>query len=399
MPDTYLGESVKKLGFGLMRLPRVEGGQDFDLEQIKKMVDHFLANGYTYFDTAYVYGGSEEATREALVKRHPRDKYTIASKLNLNAALGGGMGFGGPPQPAAAPPSREEAQKKMLDQFETTLSRLGTDYLDFYLLHGLGGATIKTADDVDAWGFVRSLKEQGRIRHYGLSFHGTPEELDGVFTAHPDAEFVQLQINYLDWEDERVQSGKCYAVARKHNKPVTVMEPIKGGQLANENAVFAKHFKTFDADTSAASWALRFVADLPGLVAILSGMSTYEQLVDNVNTFNGLKPLSDADRKAIADARNVIASVPRVPCTACNYCKDCPQKINIAQMFNLYNDFLVYGEINERMYGMMTGAPSPFNDRTGKPSDCVSCKSCENECPQHIEISSLMEKIAAVAPK
>jgi predicted aldo/keto reductase-like oxidoreductase len=400
MADTYLGESTPKLGFGFMRLPRKGEGFDapFDTEQISKMVDHFLANGFTYFDTAYVYGGSEEAMRESLVKRHPRDKYTIATKLNLNAALsgGGGMGFGGPPPTA---PSLEESQKKLADQFNTSLTRLGTDYVDYYLLHGLGGNTIQLADDMGAWDFVKKLKEEGKVRHYGLSFHGTPEELDGVFTKHPDAEFVQLQINYLDWEDARVQSKGVYEVARKHNKPVTVMEPIKGGQLAAEESVFAKHFKTIDKDASAASWALRFVADLPGLITILSGMSAYDQLVDNVNTFKALKPLTDADRKAIADARDVIASVPRVPCTSCRYCKDCPQKISIPEMFNLYNDYLVYGTFNERMYGMYTGAGGPFGGGGGKPADCIKCKNCENECPQHIEISSLMEKIAAIAPK
>jgi len=401
MSDTYLGESTKKLGFGLMRLPRSADGVGFDHEQFCKMVDHFLANGYTYFDTAFVYGGSEEATREALVKRHPRDKYTIASKLNLNSAFapaggGGGFGFGGP---MAIPETKDEQWAKLLAQFETTLERLGTDYLDFYLLHGLGGNTIQIADQVDAWGFVKQLKEQGRVRHYGLSFHGTPEELEGVFQKHPDAEFVQLQINYLDWEDERVQSRKCYEVARKYNKPITVMEPIKGGTLANENSVFAKHFKTINPDASAASWALRFVADLPGLIVILSGMSTLEQLEDNVKTFNGLAPLTDVEKEAISKAGELIASVPRVPCTACNYCKECPMKINIPQMFNLYNEYLVYGTFNERMYGMMTGAPSPFNDRVGKPKECVKCRNCENECPQHIEISDLMEKIAAVAPK
>jgi len=391
--ETYLGESIKKLGFGLMRLPRLSGDK-FDIEQVKKMVDTFLANGYTYFDTAYVYGGSEEATREALVTRHPRGNYTIASKLNLGAAFGGG--FGAPPAPT---PAKDEAWKKMLEQFETTLSRLGTDYLDFYLLHGLGGNSINTAEEADAWGFVKQLKEQGRIRHYGLSFHGTPEELDGIFTKHPDAEFVQLQINYLDWEDPHVQSKAVYEVARKYNIPITIMEPIKGGQLANETSVFAKDLKAAAPDSSVASWALRFAAGLTGLITILSGMSTLEQVEDNVKTFNSLKPLDDKDRKVLENAVEIIKSVPRVPCTSCNYCKECPVKINIAQMINLYNDTLVYGTFNEHMYSMLTGAPSPMNDRTGKPSECVSCKQCESVCPQHIEIADVMAKVAAAAPK
>jgi predicted aldo/keto reductase-like oxidoreductase len=397
MADTYLGQSIKKLGFGLMRLPRTAGGE-FDIPQYSKMVDLFLENGYTYFDTAFVYGGSEEATREALVKRHPRDKYTITSKLNLNAAFssGGGGGFGG--GPATIPESKEEAWKKLNDQFETTLSRLGTDYLDFYLLHALGGATSTLADQVDAWGFVKQLKEQGKIKHFGNSFHGTPEELEDLLSKHPETELVQLQINYLDWEDARVQSGACYAVARKYNKPIVVMEPIKGGTLANEESVFAKSLKKADPNASAASWALRFVADLDGLVTILSGMSTFEQIEDNLHTFNTLKPLTDGDRKAIADAREAIASVPRVGCTTCRYCKDCPQSIRIPEMFNLYNDYLVYGTFNAQMYGMYTSA-GPFGPAGGKPADCIKCGNCERECPQHIEIIELLEKIAALAPK
>ncbi|MDR0446945.1 MAG: aldo/keto reductase [Oscillospiraceae bacterium] len=378
--ERYLGESTPKLGFGFMRLPRTDGGggggfggfgapPEFDLPQIEKMVDYFLDHGFTYFDTAFVYAGSEEAMKKTLVERHPRDKFTIASKLNLMFAN-----------------SADDLQT----QFNTTKERLGVDYLDFYLLHGLGGQTIQKAEDLKAWDFVKGLKEQGLIRHLGLSFHGTPEELEGVFQKHPEAEFVQLQINYLDWESPQVQSRRIYEVARKYNVPVTVMEPVKGGQLASEESVFGAELKKAAPEVSVASWALRYVASLDGLITILSGMSTYEQVVDNVKTFEGIKKLTDSDRALLDRAIEAINSVPSVPCTRCNYCApNCPQNINIPALIGLYNDYLVYRSKDgiARSYGFMTG-------QGGKAKDCVSCKTCEEHCPQHIEIADTLAKLS-----
>ncbi|MDR0839017.1 MAG: aldo/keto reductase [Oscillospiraceae bacterium] len=373
MSEKYLGESIPKLGFGYMRLPRK--GDAFDTEQINRMVDTYLENGFTYFDTAYVYQGSEEALRDSLIKRYPdRAKYQIASKLNLMFC---------------------KDKQGMEDEFNETMRRLDTPYLDFYLLHGLGGPSIQTAEDLGAWDYVKGLKAAGKIKHYGLSFHGTPEDLDGIFTKHPDAEFVQIQLNYLDWDSEDVQSRKVYEVARKHNIPVTIMEPLKGGKLASESTPAAADFKKADPDASAASWALRFVADLEGLVTILSGMSTYEQLADNVKTFKNLKPLSDADRALIAKAAETLRAIPGIPCTNCRYCvENCPQKINIPALMGLYTDYLVYNspDILAHSYGFMTG-------QGGKAKDCIQCRVCEGHCPQHIEISEVLAKLSPLVDR
>ena len=273
MADRYLGESIPKLGFGYMRLPRIAGSEEFDLPQICNMVDTFLENGYTYFDTAFVYQGSEEAMHKTLITRHPRENYQIASKLNLMFA---------------------KNKDEMKEQFETTLSRLGTPYLDFYLLHGLGGPSIKMAEDAGGWEFMKELKDAGKIKHICISFHGTPEELEELLTKHPETEFVQLQINYLDWESTNVQARKMYEIAMAHKTPVTIMEPLLGGNLASDTMPWSEGFKKADPEASVSSWAFRFLAELDGLVTILSGMSTYDQLVDNVNTFNNMKP----DRKS-----------------------------------------------------------------------------------------------------
>ncbi|MDR1328113.1 MAG: aldo/keto reductase [Oscillospiraceae bacterium] len=380
----YLGESIPKLGFGFMRLPRADGDSGgggfggfgappkFDMPQIEKMVDYFLDNGFTYFDTAFVYQGSEEAMREALVKRHPdRESYQIASKLNLMAI-------------------QNRSLEGLKQEFETTMERLGTPYLDFYLLHGLGGPSIASAEELGAWDYLKELKAAGKIRHAGLSFHGTPEELDELLTKHPEAEFVQLQINYLDWENPQVQSRRLYETARAHNTPITVMEPIKGGQLASEASVFGEALKRSAPDVSVASWALRYVASLDGLITILSGMSTYEQLVDNVKTFKNIQKLSGDDRKLLDAAVATINSVPSVPCTRCNYCSpNCPQKINIPALIGLYNDYLVYrsAEGISRSYGFMAM-------QGGKAKDCIACKTCEEHCPQHIEIADTIAKLS-----
>ena len=402
MSEKYLGENIPKLGFGLMRLPRKSNGAsanpmggEIDIEHVKQMVDYFLDNGYTYFDTAFVYDGSEEAAREALVKRHPRDKYTLASKLNLNAMMGGS-----PFAPATNPPSVEDGKKKLEEQFATTLSRLGTDYLDFYLLHGLNGPAMENVYKYGALDFIQKLKAEGKVRHCGFSFHGTPEDLDMILSKHPELEFVQLQLNYIDWEGD-VRARELYETARKHNTPIVVMEPIKGGTLANDASVFAKYFKSIAPDVTPASYALRYVAELEGILTILSGMSEMSHMTDNVNTFNNRKPFTDEDRKAIAAAVESINSVPSVPCTSCNYCKVCPQNIPIPGLMALYNDYLVYGQINRMRYNGLMGqgrGPAPAADPKapppGKPSDCVSCLLCEGECPQQIGISDLMKKIA-----
>jgi len=369
MSDRYLGESIPKLGFGYMRLPRLAGSEEFDLPQINKMVDTFLESGYTYFDTAFVYQGSEEAMRETLIKRYPRETYQIASKLNLMFV---------------------KDKKGMEEQFATTLSRLGTEYLDFYLLHGLGAHSIKPAEDLNAWGYVKELKDAGKIKHLGFSFHGTPDELEEILTKHPEAEFVQLQINYLDWESTNTKSRQLYEIARAHNVPVTIMEPLLGGSLASSTVSWSDGFKKADPQASVASWAFRFLAELDGLITILSGMSTYEQLADNIHTFKTMKPLTDSDRELIKETAVAIKAIPGVPCTSCRYCvEQCPSKINIPALLGLYTTYLTYNtpETLKHSYGFMTRD-------AGKAKDCVGCRICESHCPQKIEIADYIAKLS-----
>ena len=363
--------STPKLGFGLMRLPRVEGEKDvIDVEQTSKMVDAFLATGLTYFDTAYVYGGSEEATGKALVARHPRNTYTLASKVNARAA-------------------KDEVDAKQ--QIYTTLERLGTDYLDFYLLHAVGQGNIATYDEYHIWDYVKELKEKGIIRHYGFSFHDSADFLDQVLTAHPDVEFVQLQINYADWDDDSVQSRKCYEVCRKHGKPVVVMEPVKGGTLADLPANITKAFRDYDPNASTASWAIRFVASLPGILTVLSGMSNMAQMEDNLSYMANFQPLNEAEQQAVKDVQHALASVESIPCTACRYCTPgCPMEINIPDIFKVMNGYLVYGN-KERSKGN-------YEWRTrdkAKASSCIQCGQCESVCPQHIGIIEELQKVAA----
>jgi len=388
MADKYLGESIAKLGFGFMRLPRLpsdpakagvttEGPgtspDPFDMAQVERMVDLYLENGFTYFDTAFIYQGSEEALRDALIKRHPaREKYQIATKLNLMFT---------------------NDRAGMEEQFNTTMTRLDTPYIDFYLLHGLGKDSAKKAEEIGAWDYVCELKEQGKIKHLGFSFHGSPEDLDDILTKHPEAEFVQLQLNYLDWESEDVQARRLYEVARAHKTPIAVMEPLKGGKLASESFPPAAAFKAADASASIASWGLRFIAELEGIMVILSGMSTFEQVADNVKTFKSLKPLTEADYKLIAKAAEEIRAFQGIPCTSCNYCSpNCPQNINIPALIDMYNEYLIYQDPKQ-----VGGFAYTFHK--AKAKDCIACGVCVSHCPQNIDIPNVLGKLSPLVDK
>jgi predicted aldo/keto reductase-like oxidoreductase len=370
MAEKYLGESIGKLGYGFMRLP-IKGEGGFDLEPMKKMVDAFLDAGFTYFDTAYVYPGSEVALRETLVKRHPRDRFTITTKMPMFLVN----------KPA-----------DMETTFNTSLKRLGVDFLDFYLLHGLSIETCEKAERLGAWEFVKKLKAEGRIRHYGFSFHDTPEHLDEILTRHPDAEFVQLQINYLDWDNPEVRSRELYETARRHGKPFTIMEPVKGGLLAGVGSQAERVLKAKNPNVSEASWAVRFAASLEGLVTMLSGMGNMSQLEDNIETIKNLKPLTAEELDTLQEVVRNINSVPRIPCTGCKYCDaNCPQKLNIPSLMNLYNEYQKYKQ------KMSIGFPFEEAAAGGRlPSTCIACRACEQHCPQHIGISDVMSKMAAV---
>ena len=351
-------KNVSKLGFGMMRLPMENG--EIDLAKTQEMVDAYMAAGGNYFDTSVAYQGgrSERAIRETVVKKYPRDSFYIATKL-----------------PAWIGAKNADEAKAM---FDTSLENLACGYFDFYLLHNLGGTRTQLFEDWGIWEFLKEKKEQGLIRHLGFSMHDTADALEEVLKKHPETEFVQLQINYADWEDEQVQSRKCYEVARKYNKPVIIMEPVKGGSLANFPAPAADFLA---GSHSLSSWAIRFAVGLEGVMTVLSGMSTIGQVRDNLATML-LPPLTDAEQTAIAATADALRAMPRIPCTGCEYCvKGCPMDIPIPDIFDAYNTKTVYNNTAgaRRTYDIVTA-------RHGKPDDCIACGKCESACPQKIHI-------------
>lgn len=374
-------KNLKKLGFGFMRLPLTDADdvRSIDRGQLEKMVDYFIEHSFTYFDTAYMYHDytSEEALRGALVERHPRDSFTVATKLPLMLL------------------EKEGDQERI---FEEQLKKCGVEYFDYYLLHNVNTNIMDKVEKFDSFGFVKKLKEEGRVRHIGFSFHDGAEMLDRLLAEHPEMEFVQLQVNYLDWDNEGIQSRKCLETARRHGKPVIVMEPVKGGSLVEIPDEAKAMFKECAPDMSPASWAVRFAAGQDGVALVLSGMSSFEQLADNVSYMEDFKPLTGRELEVLDRAKAVIAAAKAIPCTACRYCVGgCPKEIPIPEYFALYN---AHKQTKKGIFDIQTLYYKNMTKTRAKASDCLSCGQCERACPQHIKvIEGLKEVAAAFEPK
>lgn len=369
--------STKKLGFGLMRLPLTnpDEASSIDVEQVKDMVDAFIENGFTYFDTAWMYCGfqSECAAKEALVDRYPRDSYTLADKLHAGYIK-----------------TREDRDKIFNEQLRKT----GVEYFDYYLLHDIGVDHYKIYQELDCFTWLKEKKEQGLVRHIGFSFHDSAKMLDQVLTEHPEVEFVQLQLNYLDWDSEGVQSRKCYETAVKHGKPVIVMEPVKGGTLAKVPERAERMFKEYHPDMSVPSWAIRFAASNEHVMMVLSGMSNMEQLQDNMSYMADFQPLNEEEQEIIRKAVEIINSGIEIPCTGCSYCTEgCPQNIAIPKYFSLYNADLQ--ECEEKGWKPQGEYYDRLTKTFGKASDCVECGQCEAVCPQHLPVIRHLKEVAA----
>ena len=365
------------LALGMMRLPILDENdfKSIDYEQVNEMVDVLMENGFNHFDTAYPYheGLSEVAFRKAVVERYPRDSYTVSDKLPLFSIT-------------------EESQLEPI--FSEQLERTGVEFFDYYLMHNVSGFSQKGWLDVDSFAFANKKKEEGYIKHLGLSTHGDAEFLDMILESHPEMEFVLLQINYLDWENDGVESRKCWEIACKHNKPVLVMEPLKGGFLADVPPEAEKLMKDYNPDASIVSWALRFVASLDNVCMILTGASSLEQLENNIDDFENFKPLNDEEYEIIDKVREIINSNITVGCTKCKYCLDaCPEEINIPKLFDLYNNEKIQNLGNWTAVGNAYVNYSKLPG-VGLASDCIECEMCVEECPQHINIPEVMKDVA-----
>ena len=368
---------MKKLGFGLMRLPLTDASDEtrIDVPLTEKMVDRFLDSGFTYFDTAWMYHGfrSEEVAGKALVDRHPRDSFQLASKLHSDF-------FDSP----------EDMDRVLHEQLDKTHA----GYFDNYLLHGIDGQSLEKYEKFHAFDWILEQKEKGLVRRAGFSFHDSAGVLDDILARHPEMEFVQLQLNYLDWNSPWIQSREIHDVALKHGKPIIVMEPVKGGTLARVPEKAERMFREHNADASPANWALRFVASLANVEMVLSGMSSMAQLDDNVRTMSEFVPLTEDERKLCFQAADIINSEITVPCTACHYCTEgCPKNIAIPDYFSLYNEDM-REDLEHKGWTVNFATYNRIAKDHGKASDCIECGRCEKVCPQHIPVIGELKAVA-----
>lgn len=362
---------VSRLGFGLMRLPQTDG--IIDVQTVCDMVDSYMAKGFNYFDTAYIYhsGNSEKVVKEAIVNRYPRDKFMLATKL---------------------PAWEIKTAADVEGIFNNQLEKTGAGYFDFYLLHSLEeGNNYESYVKYNCFEWALKKKEEGLIKHFGFSFHGSPQLLVKVLDEHPEVEFVQIQLNYADWDNPIVQSGKLYNILKERNIPMIIMEPIKGGSLADPIDPIKQLFKEVAPCETPASIALRFTASLPGVMTVLSGMSTPEQMNQNLDTFSNFKPLSESESDAIKTAVEMIKNIDLIGCTGCRYCVDgCPKNIPIPDVFRARNTITLYNE-TFRPRAFYNGITS----NTGKAKDCIKCGQCEGVCPQHLKITELLSEASS----
>ena len=357
--NSFFPEIKKNFGFGMMRLPMI--GEDVDYEQTSVMVDAFLNAGFNYFDTAhpYIQGLSEVAVNRCLASRHPRERFLLANKLSAGCF---------------------QTAEDIRPLFQSQLDACGVEYFDFYLMHAMSAKRHQMYLDTKAYDIAQELKAEGKIRHVGMSFHDTAEVLDKILTDRPELEFVQLQLNYVDWEDHRVQSRACYEVCVKHGKPVIVMEPVKGGSLVN----LPQEALSLLTEGSAASYAVRYAASHDNVVMVLSGMSNTEQMEDNLSTMVDFKPLSEQEQDIISRVRTLYQAQHRIPCTACRYCTDgCPAGIPIPDVFAAMNEKRQNNPDADQQY-------AAFENNA---SACVGCGQCENACPQNLQIRDLLKEV------
>lgn len=362
-------ERIKKnFGFGCMRLPMRDG--EVDTAELCRMVDAFLEAGFNYFDTAhgYVNTKSEPAVRACLTSRYPRDRYILTDKLTS-------VYF------------KQESDIRPF--FERQLEACGVDYFDFYLMHAQSAENFAMFKRCRAYETGMELKAEGKIRHLGISFHDRAEVLDQILTEYPQVEVVQIQLNYVDWEDPAVESRKCYEVCRKHSKPVIVMEPCKGGSLTSLPADAGAILDSLRGG-SPASYAIRFAAGFPGIMMVLSGMSSMEQMLDNISFMKDFKPLNEKELEAVGKVQEIFRNMNLIPCTACRYCEaGCPKQIKIPDLFAVMNTKQIYHDWNaDYYYNNVHTSPGR------KASDCIKCGKCEKACPQHLHIRDLLADVA-----
>ena len=372
--DNSFPEIKTFFGFGCMRLPM--NGSEVDIEQFKDMADYFIENGFNYFDTAhgYIDGKSEKAIKVAVSDRYSRDKFLLTDKLT---------------EPYF------KTEEDIRPFFQSQLDACGVEYFDFYLMHAQNAGNFEHFKKCRAYETAFDLKKEGKIRHVGLSFHDSPEVLDKILTTYPEVEIVQIQFNYMDYEDPGVQSRRCLEVCRKHGKPVIVMEPVKGGNLVNIPEAAQKVFEDLGDGLSNASYAIRFAASQEGIRIVLSGMSDFAQMKDNVSFMKDFKPLDEREQAAITKVTEIFMGIDTIPCTSCHYCVEqnhCPMNIDIPGIFSCFNKVKMYNNMGQKGFynNVLTSGDK------GKASACIECGGCEEACPQHLEIRALLKDAAEV---